>query len=130
MSDSRDDSGFNDLISALKEEFLHLVRLEIELARTEISMNIARVLRHVAAIAVGGVMVVLSLLALVAAAIAALSVVVPPWQACLIVGLIICVVGGLLIAYGRKGISLRAVLPEKSVEHFKKTAAWLRGHSR
>jgi hypothetical protein len=129
MSGSNIGGKFSELMSDLFDETLRLIRLEVELVQTEISMKISRLVKHALALAVGGILIALSLATLIGCAVVALSELVSPWLAFLIVGLIICIAGLALIAYGHKGISLQSITPEVAIGDFKKTVRWLKGDS-
>jgi uncharacterized membrane protein YqjE len=113
-----------ELFSDLATEMKTLVRQEMELARTEISEIIARMMRDAAAIVAGGVVAMAAFLVFMAAAVLLLGLVIPYWASALVIGAVLAVVAFVLVQKGRKDLQRAHLTPEKTTESLKETAKW------
>jgi uncharacterized membrane protein YqjE len=113
-----------ELFSDLATEMKTLVRQEMELARTEISEIIARMMRDAAAIVAGGVVAMAAFLVFMAAAVLLLGLVIPYWASALVIGAVLAVVAFVLVQKGRKDLQRAHLTPEKTTESIKETAKW------
>lgn len=117
-----DERPLGEEVSSLIGEIRRLLRLEIELARTELSPKLAHLGRHLAVMVIGGVIACIGFLAFVISAIMGLARVVPPWLAAFIAGVFLAGGGALLIIRGKKGVDRETIVPEKTVESLKEAA--------
>ncbi|MDQ3249778.1 MAG: phage holin family protein, partial [Chloroflexota bacterium] len=113
-----------DLFTGLTTDFSTLVRKEIELARTETTEKISQATQSVVFMVAGGMVAYAGLIALIMAAAFALSNVMAPWLATLIVALVVLIVGAILVQSGRSKLGNLSIVPEKTVESIKEDAAW------
>lgn len=102
------------LLSRLVEDVSALFRNEVALAKAELAQAAAQAKAGVASMAMGAAVLVTGLLALVAAAVLALSQVVEPWLAALIIGAVLAVVGFVMIAGGKKKVDPSAFSLERT----------------
>jgi hypothetical protein len=108
-----------ELLSDVTTQLQQLVRKEIELAKAEVSQEVNKATKGVAAFAVAGVVGLLAAIALVFAAAWGLAEVVPEGVAFLIVGVVLLAVAGILFAGGRKKVAQVSPVPERTVETVK-----------
>ena len=107
----RTDKPIGELLQQASQQTATLVRQEIRLAQLEIKEKSRHAGIGAGLFGGGGVMALLGLGALVTAAIAALSLVLPVWAAALIVAVILFAVAGVLALIGNKQV-IRAQPPE------------------
>jgi hypothetical protein len=118
------DASVGELVKAMSTDLSRLVRDEIQLAQTEISAKAKQAGIGVGAFGGAGVLALYGLAVLIAAAILGLSLVLPPWLAALIVGVVILAIAGVAALIGKKKISEAApVVPEKTVASVKEDVA-------
>lgn len=121
------ERGLTDLIAQLGGDLAGLVRKESELIRAEVSEKLNAAGKAVADIAAGGLLLIAALLVLLQALVLALSKVMDPIWAALLVGLGVAAVGYLLVRAGMKAISLSALKPDRAARQLKKDAELMKG---
>src|SRR5688572_23794715 len=121
-------AGVADLLGQLGGDITALVRKEAELARAEVSEKLNAAGKAVTDIAAGGLLLVASLLVLLQALVLALSKIMDPIWAALLVGLVVAAVGYLLLRAGMKAISLKGLAPDRSARQLKKDAELMKGN--
>lgn len=111
------DSSTGELVKRLSTQVSELVRGELELARSELAAKGKRAGTGAGLAGAGGVIALYGVGALIAAAIAALSVVLDVWLAALIIGVVLLIVAGTLALVGRNQIK-KAVppVPQRAVQ--------------
>jgi hypothetical protein len=124
MADIFQDRPLGTLINELTRETASLFRQEIRLARAEISDKARQAGRGAAEIAVGGVMLLVALGALAAAAILALAMVVKPWLAALIVAVAVALVGVVVLARGISNVRGGNLAPRRTMDSLRDSAHW------
>lgn len=124
---SRDARGFADLIAQLGGDLAALVRKEAELVRAEVAEKVNAAARAVGDIAAGALLLIAALLVLLQALVLALSKLMDPIWAALIVGLLVAGVGFLLVRAGMKAISLDGLKPDRTARQLKKDAELMKG---
>jgi hypothetical protein len=127
----RPEGSIGDLFKDLSSETSMLLRQELQLARTELSVQMAQMGRDVAALAIGGAIIYAGLLTIVAAIVLLLIAAnVAPWLACTLVGVICFAVGGWLISTRLSAIKERRLAPRQTVASLQETAEWLKNETR
>lgn len=126
-SPSREARGLTDLIAQLGGDLAALVRKESELVRAEVAEKLSAVGKAVADVAAGGLLLVAALLVLLQALVLALSKLMDPIWASLLVGLVVAGVGYMLVRTGMKTISLDRLKPDRSARQLKKNADLMKG---
>lgn len=121
------ERGLTDLIAQLGGDLAGLVRKESELIRAEVSEKLNAAGKAVADIAAGGLLLIAALLVLLQALVLALSKVMDPIWAALLVGLGVAAVGYLLVRAGMKAISLSGLKPDRTARQLKKDAELMKG---
>jgi len=116
-----------ELISQLATDLATLVRKESELVRTELSEKAHTAGKAVGDIAAGGLLMVAALLVLLQALVIALSKVMDPLWASLLVGVVVAAVGYLLIRAGMKMMKPENLAPGRSARQLQKDAQLMKG---
>jgi uncharacterized membrane protein YcjF (UPF0283 family) len=114
-----------DIVTDLLSQFMTLVRKEGELARTEISDNIARAAAGLGLIIGGAVLLMPALVILLQAAVAALTdrAGLQAWASALIVGGVALLVGIILLLIGVSRLKFENMVPNKTIEQMKQDAS-------
>ena len=120
-------AGIGDLLGQLGSDLAGLVRKESELIRAELAEKVNRAARAVGDIAAGGLLLVAALLVLLQALVLALSRLMDPIWASLLVGLGVAAVGYLLVRAGMKAISLDGLKPDRTARQLRKDADLIKG---
>jgi hypothetical protein len=118
----RETRSLPELVAQLTGELTSLVRKESELIRAELGEKVNRAAKGVGDIAAGGLLLIAALLVLLQALVLALSKVMDPLWAALIVAVGVAAVGYFLLRMGMKAISLDGMRPDRSVRQLKKDA--------
>lgn len=129
-SPSREARGLTDLIAQLGGDLAALVRKESELVRAEVSEKLNAAGKAIGDIAAGGLLLVAALLVLLQALVLALSKLMDPIWAALLVGLVVAAVGAMLVRAGMKAISLDGLKPDRAARQLKKDAELMKGSSK
>jgi Flp pilus assembly protein TadB len=96
------DASVGELMSQLSSQTSRLVRDELRLAQKEFQESVKHAGIGAGLISVAGLFAVLGLATVVAAAVAALSLVLPVWAAALIVALVLFVIAGVAALVSKK----------------------------
>ena len=119
--------SLGELFGDLSAQISALVRQEVQLAKTEITGKIAGLAVGAAALAVAAVLGLGAFLVILAAAVAALSLVLPVWAAALIVAVVLLLIAAVAALTGIKKIkSATPPIPQKTIETLKEDAQWLK----
>ena len=109
-----------ELVSTLTSDLANLVRKEGELVRTEVTEKISHTGKAVAQIAIGGVLLLGAFMVLLQALVVALSKVMDPLWASLIVGLLVGLAGWLVVQAAVKMMKPAALAPDRTVRQMQK----------
>jgi hypothetical protein len=120
----RDERSLGELFSELARELSTLVRQEVQLAKTEIGQKVSSVGKNAAFLVAGGLLAFVGFQALVAAAILALSQIVEPWLAAVIVGGVLMLVASALAMKAISSMKKESLAPKHTVETLKEDAQW------
>jgi hypothetical protein len=113
------------LFSELAQETGTLVRKEVELAKVEMTAKAKVAGRDAALVAGGGSIAMLGVMALLAALILALGTVVPLWASALLVGLMVSITGGVLVALGIRAFKGLDTAPRQTLRALEEDKRWL-----
>lgn len=127
----RTDTGegresFGELLGQLANNSAALVRDEIALAKQEMSEKISSFQSGVITTAIGGVIALLGVLALVAAAIIGLAHYMDAGLAALIVGAVLALIGGIIAMSGIGRLKRTSLKPEQTIETLEEDKEWLK----
>jgi hypothetical protein len=127
-----DPSGshsIGQIASGLAGDIQDLVKGELALARAEIDQKLHRVVIAAVSIVGGALVAFAGLVVVLEGGAAVLAHWLPAWASLLIVGLVIVVVGGLIARGGLAELSLKAVVPERTIATVQKDARMLKEHA-
>ena len=127
---TREARGLTDLVAQLGGDLAALVRKESELVRAEVSEKLNAAGKAVTDIAAGSLLLIAALLVLLQALVLALSKLMDPIWAALLVGLSVAAVGFLLVRAGMKAVSLDGLKPDRTARQLKKDAQLMKGNTR
>jgi len=131
MSRNADDRTVGEMFAELSRETRTLIQQEVQLAKTELSENAAKMAKGAAMIVGGGLIAYGGLLAVIAAIVLVLIVFgLPPWVGALLGGLVAAAIGYLLIRAGLAALKPQELLPRKTIETLKEDAQWLKAQAR
>ena len=116
-----------ELVSQLTTDLANLVRKESELVRTELGEKVQTVGKATGEIAAGGLLMVAALLVLLQALVIALSKVMDPLWASLLVGVVVAAIGFALVRMGMKMMKPEHLTPDRSARQLQKDAQLMKG---
>jgi hypothetical protein len=116
-----------ELVSQLTTDLANLVRKESELVRTELTEKLHTAGKATGEIAAGGLLMVAALLVLLQALVIALSKVMDPLWASLLVGVVVAGVGYFLVRAGMKMLKPEHLAPDRSARQLQKDAQLMKG---
>jgi hypothetical protein len=121
----KDERSLGELFGDLARDMGVLVRQEVGLATSEITHSATTVAQHIAIIAVGGLVAYAGFLAILAAVIVGLvSAGLNWWQAALLVGVVVAVLGALLIQRGLGALKHADLAPHQTLTTLKEDTRW------
>lgn len=118
--------SLGELFTELAHETGTLVRQEVELAKVEMTGKAKAAGKSALAIAGGGFVALLGALALMAALILGLGTLIPMWASALLVGLVVSIVGGVLVASGIRAIKGIDPAPRQTLQTLEEDKRWLK----
>jgi len=125
MQARKDERSLGELFGDLARDMGVLVRQEVQLATTEMTHKASRAAQEVGMIVVGGLVAYAGLLAILASVIVLLAAAgLGWWQAALLVGVIVAVIGGLLVQRGLAALKHADLAPRKTMETLKEDTQW------
>ena len=96
------DASIGELMGQLSTQTSRLVRDEMRLAQKELQQSVKHAGIGAGLISVAGLLAVLGLATLIAAAVAALALVLPVWAAAVIVAVVLFIAAGIAALFSRK----------------------------
>jgi uncharacterized membrane protein YqjE len=123
-------ASVGELLSRVTDDFSHLVRTHVELAKVEIKEEVARAGKGAGMLTGAAVAGLLTLLLLSFAAAWGLAEVVEPGWAFLIVGLVWAIVTAVLALQGRDRLRAVHPVPEQTKETVEEDVAWAKEQRR
>ncbi len=125
MQTHKDERSLGELFGDLARDMGVLVRQEVGLATTEMTHKATNVAQHVAMIAVGGFVAYAGLLAILAALIIGLAAAgLQWWQAALLVGVVVAVIGAVLVQRGLGALKQADLTPRDTLDTLKEDTQW------
>ena len=116
-----------ELVGELSGDLATLVRKESELIRTELGEKLHTAGKAAGEMAAGGLLMVAALLVLLQALVIALSKVMDPLWASLLVGGVVAVIGLVLVRMGMKMLSGKNLAPDRSTRQLRKDTQLMKG---
>jgi hypothetical protein len=128
----QDNRSLGTLISELAQDTTTLVQQEMALAKAEMSEKASQLGRGISTLAIGGVILLAGLLALIDFAIYGLAELLPPelspWLGALIVGVILSVIGYVMLQSGRKDVRTTTLTPERTATSLQRDKEMVKEH--
>lgn len=121
--DGSDPRSLLELISSLTRELPSLVRKESELVRVEVSEKLAQAAKAAIGLGLGTALLLGSFLVLLQALVLALSKVMDPLWASILVGVVVGGVGFMIVKGAANKLKPAELAPSRSVHQLKKDAA-------
>ena len=116
-----DDRSLGELVNQLSQQTSTLIRQELRLAQTELQEKGKRVGIGAGMFGGAGLVALYGVGALVAAAIIGVGMLLEPWLAAVIVGVVLLAVAGVLALMGRRQVERGTPpLPEQAIESAKR----------
>ena len=119
-------SSVPGLIKSLADDVTRLFAQEISLAKAEVSDAVKDIKAGVLSLAVGLGVLFAGFIILLIAAVFALSLVVEPWLAALIVGGVVSIIGVVLLLKAKKSLDPQGMVPTRTIESLRNDEAMLR----
>jgi len=124
---TKDERSLGELFSELATETSTLVKQEVALAQTELTLKATKVGKNVGYLVVGGAVAYAALLAFIAALIIGLGHLLDNyWLSALIVGIVIAVAAVIMIMSALSALKNTGITPNQTVETIKEDAQWLK----
>ena len=121
------DASVAELVRQLSEQTSRLARQEVELAKAELEVKAKRAGLGAGMFGAAGMVGLYALGALVACAIAALSLAVATWLAALIVAVLLGAIAGVLALQGRSKVKAATPpIPEQAADSSKQDVQWVK----
>lgn len=123
-----ENRSIGELLRDLANDVTALIRNELALARAEAQEKFHTLLTGVVLLVAGGLVAFAALIILLQALVIALSNVVPPWLAAVIVGVAVALVGLLMVRKGANDLSAQRLAPERTAASLRRDANLVREH--
>jgi len=120
----RRERSVASLLSDLARDFSLLIRQEVALAKAEASEKVGQLGMGIGMIAAGGFVAFAGLIVLMFAGVYALALVMEAWQAALIVGGVVTLLGLILVFVGKSKLSADKLTPQRTIQSIKDDARW------
>jgi Flp pilus assembly protein TadB len=125
-----EDPSLGELISRLTEQTSHLVRDEVELAKTELTQSAKRAGKGAGLMVAGAALGYAGLLAVIATCIILLALVVKLWIAALVISGLVIGAALLLIMLGLNTMKRESLAPKYTLETVKEDVEWAKAQTR
>ncbi len=127
ITPAKDERSLGELFSDLASETSNLVKQEVSLAQTEMTMKAIKVGKNIGFLVVGGAVGYAALLSFIAALIIGLGRLLDNyWLAALIVGVVVAIAAVVLILSAISALKNTQLMPTQTVETIKEDAQWLK----
>ncbi|MFA7429080.1 MAG: phage holin family protein [Rhodospirillaceae bacterium] len=120
--------GIGSLINDLGRDLTRLMSDEVQLARAEAGESVNTIIMALVSIASGLAFALAALIILLQAMVAALSQVMEPWLASVIVGIGAAIVGFILAMGGQKALKARNLAPNRTARNLQRDAKAVKEH--
>jgi uncharacterized membrane protein YqjE len=118
------DRSIGDVLKDIVANVQHIIRAEVRLAKIETRDELLKFKRGVIFFAVAGLFGTLALGVLLLAAVYALSLVLPPWAAALVVAVVTGVIAAVCAGTGVKSLKQVTLPPPKTVATIQENIQW------
>lgn len=124
------DRSLADVVRDIIGDIQNIVRSEVRLAKAEMQEEAGKTIRAAGMLAGGALVALFAVGCLVLCLIYALSNVVAPWLAALLVGVGLLVLAGVLVSIGRNRLKDVTPTPEKTVHSVKENVEWMKNQTK
>ena len=124
------ERSFGAIVGDIVGHVQQIVRVEIRLAKAEARDEIAKIRWGATLLLASGVAGVLALGVLLLSAVYALSTMMAPWTAALLVGIVTFLVAGVGLWSGFKTMRAVSLRPRRTVETIQETMQWAKTRAR
>lgn len=124
MQGAGEQRPIGELLSELAAETGALVRNEVDLAKVELTGKAQVASRNAIQCGIGAAVTLLGAAAVLAAIILVLARVMPAWLSALVVGAVVCAVGGALVRRGVRSFEGLDLMPRETVRSIEGTKQW------
>jgi uncharacterized membrane protein YqjE len=124
MATPQTQRSVSDVLQDIVGNLQQIIRNEFRLARVEIEEKAARAKQPATILASGVVIGLYGFGFLLLALVYVLSLVIAPWLAALLVGVVLAIAAAILVASGRNGLKQVDPVPEKTVQTVKENVQW------
>ncbi len=121
---------FAEVIQDIIGNFQEMIRSEVRLAKAETKEEVTKATRAGTALISGGVLALYGLGFLLLTIVYALTLVLEPWAAALIVGGALMIIAVILINVGRNRLKRVHPVPERTIQTAKESVQWMRSQTR
>lgn len=120
------DPSLGQLVRKLADDGRALIHQEITLVKTEVRDNVRTIAKDAAMLVVGGAVLAVGLLVLLAFAVIGLGVLLGDnyWLSTLIIGAAFCAVGAILLLSGGKGLKEDDLTPRQTAASLRQDREW------
>jgi uncharacterized membrane protein YqjE len=124
------DRSLSDVFQDIIRNVQEIVRSEVRLAKTEIREEAARAKSPTLLLGAGVVTAIFAMLFLLLMIVYALALVMPSWEAALIVGAVLAVVASVILTAAIGRFKQIHPIPERTVETIKENVEWAKQHTK
>ena len=121
-----DDASMVGLLRQLTREVPELFTKELALAKAELQASLTTLKAGIAGVAGGAIVLLAGLIILLMSAVYALSTMMAPWLAALIVGVVVMVIGFIMLQSGKKQFEPSHFKPDRTLDALNKDQEALR----
>jgi|ERR1700676_4779009 len=125
-----DERSVSDVLQDIVGNLQDIVRSEISLAKAEIKTEAGKAANASKILAAGAVFLFYAGGLILLAMVYALSTVLQPWLAALVVGALVLIFGAILISAGRRRMQVVHPAPERAIKNVKENVQWLKDQTR
>ena len=119
-SEARGARGVPGLLRGLVDDFAHLAKQQVELAKREVREAVGSATDGLTSLLAGGAILFVGIIFLLLAVVLYLSLFMPPWASALWVGGVVAVIGLALLLRARRKWRAEALLPERTIRSLRK----------
>ncbi len=118
--EARGARGVPGLLRGLVDDFAHLAKQQVELAKREVREAVGSATDGLTSLLAGGAILFVGIIFLLLAVVLYLSLFMPPWASALWVGGVVAVIGLALLLRARRKWRAEALLPERTIRSLRK----------
>jgi len=126
IPDDLHEASLGEVAKQLTQDISTLLKQEVALAKAEVNTALNHIKAGVLSLAIGLGVLFAGFIVLLFAAAAALSLVVAPWLAYLIVGGAVAIIGLILLMVAKKNLNPESMVPNRTIDSLKKDEEMVR----